>query len=141
MALIVDGNGRPISSSDESPELEAPYLLGHPINRVYCDEFAMICYGRVGADSITLGTTSKGSRIKALNSCISMLEACDRGSLMKGEDNPGRHQRISDASDKGLTYNELKEQTYKACVDSKAMEQSRSFKAKAKKRKYRRDFK
>ena len=116
------------SGSDTSNLLE---VMAHPVTKVYCDELGIIRLERLDTNPIILGMGSpKRSRKVALQRCDAVLEQ------FKGQENhPQRNFTISDLG-RGLTFNQLRQQTVDACLESRKIEAERKERFEAKRRKY-----
>jgi hypothetical protein len=101
-------------------------VAAHPVTRVYCNSDGIICYERDNAEPIMLNQISpKRSRVAALQRCVSLLD---------GEtDEIVRRCPISPTG-VGLTYNELRQQTAQACLESRQLEGARAEEIDAKRR-------
>lgn len=114
------------AEGDESPLL----VSKHPVTRVYCDAEGIVCYERDGASPIRLNQVSpRRSRVEALRRCVALLES------IPDEYSPERDFPIS-TTGIGISYNQLKMQTYQSCMKSREVETQRAelFKKKERKR-------
>lgn len=115
---------------------ESPLTIAaHPVTRVYCNDEALVCYERDGADIIRLNEVSpERSRSEARRRCKSLLDFLFRGGIVDLS-SLAMHEPIS-TSKTGLSYRQLAEQTTVAIAQSKAKEAEREamFAAKRKRR-------
>ena len=94
-------------------------VAAHPITRVACDAEGIVFYERYDAEPIRLNAVSpKRSRQEALRRCVALLDA------LPGEQAMERDFPIS-ASGRGLSYNQLKQQTFEVCKRSQDIEGER----------------
>lgn len=98
-----------------NPDDQNPIRVSaHPVTRVYCDKHGIVCYERHHDTPIRLDQVSpKRSRLEALRRCDALLD--------ENKDELMRRMPIS-STGIGLTYNDLKVQTYNACLKSREVE-------------------
>lgn len=114
----VDGDRNPIE------------VAAHPVIKVFCDQEGIVCYARHQEAPIRLDQVSpKRSRVAALERCAGLLKNYPEGT-------PERDMPIS-ITGLGLTYEQLKIETYEACLRSREIEAERTEAAEAKRARYR----
>lgn len=116
-----------------TPEPENPLsVAGHVVTRVFCNDEGLVCYERDGLPPQRLNEVSPArSRKAALERCKALLDMIPEGDVT-------RLLPIS-ATGTGLTYDQLKEQTYYACKKSREVEAQREDMMAARMKKYKVD--
>lgn len=113
--MLGEGDFLSVTPGDVHPLTAA----AHPVTRVYCNESGIVCYERMGAEPLLLNSISpKRSRVEALRRCVGLLDS------IPDENSIERNMTIS-LTGVGLTYNQLKMQTFQACGQSKQIEAKR----------------
>ena len=109
-----------ILPGDEANKAEILRVQSAPVTKVYCDEYGIVCYERYQTSPILLNAVSpKRSRQEALRRCLALLDE------VPDEHGMERDFPIS-VTGLGLSRNQLRQQTYDACLKSREIEIKRN---------------